>query len=66
MISVDFEVPTIQDIAADEADDPARSKYQDSVGLIPNLTTTILVSELCAKVCELESRIDELESRNRA
>lgn len=66
MISVDFEVPTIQDVAADEADDPARLKYQDAVGLVPNLTTIILVSELCAKVCELESRIAELESQNRA
>lgn len=66
MTSIKSEVPTIQDIAADEVDDPVRLKYQDAVGLIPNLTTTILVSELCAKVCELESRIAELESQNRA
>lgn len=66
MTSIKEVVPTIQDIAADEADDPVRLRYQDAVGLIPNLTTTILVSELCAKVCELESRIAELESQNRA
>jgi len=59
-------INTIKDIAQEEKLLPARSKYEYAYSIMPNISTTIIVRELCTEVCNLIERVEKLEAANKA